>query len=311
MTVLAAFSRAIPSGAKIAAGLSGPVATSAVVRSSARMCPALEQEIILYDDLKRIDIVNRLDKQETYDPEAVYFAFPFAVKDGAFRFEIADADMAPDTEQLPRTTRDWHTVQNWVEIANGDISVVWSPVEAPLIELGGINTGKWLQKMDLSRTSIYSYAMNNYWMTNFKAAQGGSVAFRYSVAGRPGGPDRVASSRFGWEVHCPLAAAWVPAGNPGGMDRPAASFFSVEKANVIIQAVKRAEDGNGIVLRLREIAGRGVETRVTSPFLDLGLKASLASLTEDEGDPIEVKNGGFTVDLKPFGIVTILIRPGK
>ncbi len=273
-------------------------AVSAVVRSAARSCPGLEQEIILYDDLNRIDIVDRLDKQENYDPEAVYFAFPFAVKDGAFRFEIADADMAPETEQLPRTTRDWHTVQNWVEIANADFGVVWSPVEAPLVQFGGINTGKWLEKMDLSRTSVYSYAMNNYWMTNFKAAQGGRV----------GGPDRVASSRFGWEVHCPLASAWVPAGNAGGLERPEGSFFGVDIPNVIIQAVKRADDGTGIVLRLREIAGRAVRARVTSPFLGLGLKASLASLMEDEGDPLEVKDDGFTLEIKPFEILTIRLE---
>ncbi len=308
MTTPAKFSCETPTAVKIAAGMSGPVATSAVARGSARMCPALEQEVILYDDIKRIDIINRLHKQETLDPEAVYFAFPFAVRNGAFRFEIADADMAPDTEQLPRTTRDWHTVQNWVEIANGDYGVVWSPVEAPLVQLGGINTGKWLEKMDLSRTSIYSYAMNNYWMTNFKAAQGGRIAFRYSLAGRPGGPDRIASSRFGWEVHCPLAAAWVPPGNQGGLDRPEGSFFAVDGPNVIIQAVKRAEDGAGIVLRLREIGGRAGRVLVTSPFLDLGLKASRATLTEDEGDPIEIKDGGLSLDIKPFEIITIRLN---
>ena len=311
METPAAFSRETPKSAKIAAGLAGPVATSAVVRSSARMCPVLEQEVILYDDLKRVDIVNRLQKQETYDPEAVYFAFPFEVKDGAYRFEIADADMAPDSEQLPRTTRDWHTVQNWVEIANGDFGVVWSSVEAPLVQFGDINTGKWLEKMDLSRTAVYSYAMNNYWMTNFKAAQGGLVTFRYSLASRLGGPDRIASSRFGWETHAPLAAAWVPAGSQGGLEHSAGSFFSVDKANVIIQAVKRAEDGNGIVLRLREIAGRAADVRVTSPFLGLGLNASTAGLMEDEGDPLEVKESAFVVGLQPFEIKTILIHPGQ
>ena len=52
-------------------------------------------------------------------PEAVYFAFPFRVDKGGFRFEIADGAMRPETDQLPGTTRDWQTVQHWVEFANG------------------------------------------------------------------------------------------------------------------------------------------------------------------------------------------------
>ena len=305
----ATFVRSIPSSVQSAAGMRGPVAWSLLLKSAPKMCSALEQEVILYEGLKRIDLVNRLNKVETYDAEAVYFAFPFSVEGGSFRFEIADADMAPESEQLPGTVRDWQTVQNWVEIAGPKASIVWSPIEAPLIQFGDINTGKWLKRLDLETTSLYSYAMNNYWTTNFKAAQGGKIDFRYALTSRAGGPDRTASLRFGWEVHAPLVAAWVPPKNEGAIEKPEGSFYSIDAPNVIIQAVKRAEDGTGIVIRLREIAGKPANAKITSPlFLTDTVTLALMDIVENEFSSSSVPKDLVVVPMKPFEIQTIKIR---
>ena len=279
MTKRATFKRWTPQEAKAEAGENGPVASSLVVLSSPKMCPSLEQRIVLYDDIKRIDLVNVLNKEETFDPEAVYFAFPFDVGPAQpgpnVRFEIAGADMAPGTEQLPGTTLDWHTVQHWVEFSGKDARVIWSPVEAPLVQFGDINTGTWQKVLDLANAWVFSYAMNNYWMTNFKASQEGRVEFRYSLTSLPpgtgGGPaalavpasDRISSTRFGWEVHTPLVATWLRAGNKGRFITAQESFLSVDRPNVIIQALWLEEDGTPVV-RLREVAGAATDARLTS-----------------------------------------------
>ncbi len=320
MTKRATFNRWSPESAKVEAGWRGPVAASLIVKSSPKMCPSLEQRIILYDDVKRVDLVNILDKEETFAPEAVYFAFPFEVGPGlpaalgaklgpvppGVRFEIADADMAPGTEQLPGTTLDWHTVQNWVEFAGRDARVVWSPVEAPLVQFGDINTGKWLKKLDLKNARVFSYAMNNYWMTNFKASQEGRVEFRYSLtsappagAGTGAAPasDRVAASRFGWDVHTPLVATWLPARNKGRITTAGESFLSVDQPNVIVQALWLDADGTPVA-RLREIAGRATDARLASGFF-LGLT------TRRTGGSETVEVESIPVRLKPFEIKTV------
>jgi len=309
MTKPAKFDRFSPSSATAATGLSGPVAASLVVRSKAKPCPDIQQEVVLYENLKRVDIINRLKKDETYDSEALYFAFPFGVPGGRFRFEIADGTMSPETEQLPGTTRDWQTVQHWVEIANGKQSVVWSPVEAPLVQFGDINTGRWLNKLDLKNTALFSYAMNNYWHTNFKAGQGGTFVFRYSVTSRSGGADPVKTAKFGWEVHTPLLTAWIPAKSGGTPPAPAASFFSLDKSNVIIQAVKRADDGDGIVVRLREIAGAESLVKVTSSlFKGETVTFSAAGVGEGPANAATVVPGSIYVKVKPLDIVSVRIR---
>jgi len=305
----AKFNRVSPAAAAGAPGMRGPVASSLVIRSKAKPCPEIRQEIILYDGIKRIDIVNTLKKNEVYEPEALYFAFPFLVEGGRFTFEIADSMMNPETGQLPGTTRDWLTVQHWVEIANPARSIVWAPMEAPLVQFGDINTGKWLKKLEITNAALYSYAMNNYWMTNFKAAQGGTIVFRYSITSRNGGADPVASSRFGWDVHTPLAAAWIPANNKGTLAAAEMSFFNVDKPNVIIQAVKESIDGFGIALRLREIAGIETTVQITSPLIKAELVTYQATdIGEGPANAETVVPRSIFVTLKPFAIQTVVIR---
>jgi alpha-mannosidase len=309
MEKLAEFDRASPASAVITPGLQGPVAYSLIVRTSARMCPRLEQEIILYDGLKRVDIINRLDKEETLAPEAVYFAFPFQVKGGTFRLEIADAVLKPEAEQLPGTVRDWYAVQNWVEVANNELSVVWAPVEAPLVQLGDINTGKWLTRLDPANAWIFSYAMNNYWMTNFKAGQGGRVNFRYAITSRPGGPDTVLSTHFGWEAHSPLIVQGLPSGNRGTLPGDSLSLLSLDQPNILVQAVKRAEDGQGLVVRLREIAGRKTTARLRSfLFPPEGPVLENLGIAEDKGETATVAGDLGVVTLSPYEIKTTRIK---
>jgi hypothetical protein len=219
--------------------------------------------------------------------------------------------MAPGKEQLPGTTLDWHAVQNWVEFSGKDARVVWSPVEAPLVQFGDINTGKWLKELDLTNAWVFSYAMNNYWMTNFKASQEGRVEFRYSLTSAPpsgGGigaesaSDRVAASRFGWDVHTPLVATWLPARNEGRIKTAGESFLSVDKPNIIVQALWLDADGTPVA-RLREIAGRATDVRLASGFF-LGITTRWRT---GGGETVEVES--IPVRLKPFEIQTVRLVP--
>jgi len=312
MTRRAKFNRYSPSSAIFVPGMSGPVASSVIAKTSAKQCPVIEQEVILYDDVKRIDIVNTLTKNETLEPEAVYYAFPFAVRNGGFMFEVADGAMAPETEQLPKTTRDWETAQQWVEISGADLSVVWSPLEAPLVQFCDINTGKWLKKLEITNSRLFSYAMNNYWMTNFKAGQGGVIPFRYAITSRRGGSDPTTSSRFGWESHIPLAAVWVPEGNAGTLPPASHSFLAVDAPNVIVQTFKRAEDGNGLIVRLREVAGRDTEANVYSPLFPAGkISAMITDIAEQDVKPCRVSGNSITAPVRGFGIETVRVVTGK
>jgi len=59
--------------------------------------------------------------------------------------------------------------------------------------------------MPLSNGLVMSWALNNYWFTNFPARQGGRVTYRYSLTVQEGAFDPERAARFGAAVRHP---AW-------------------------------------------------------------------------------------------------------
>ncbi|NMD11491.1 MAG: hypothetical protein GYA74_09980, partial [Acidobacteria bacterium] len=87
------------------------------------------------------------------------------------------------------------------------------------------------------------------------------------------------------------------------------SFFAVDQPNVLIQTVTAPESGEGIVLRLREIAGRETRTRVSSSlFTAETLTYTATDIGEHPANAFEVVPRSIYVDLKPFQILTVKIR---
>ena len=64
------------------------------------------------------------------------------------------------------------------------------------------STEGWIEHLEPTQT-FYSYVMNNYWETNYKASQEGMTTFRYSIM-----PhlqyDQAAAARFAIERSQPL-----------------------------------------------------------------------------------------------------------
>jgi hypothetical protein len=67
------------------------------------------------------------------------------------------------------------------------------------VEIGEITAEQpWMKSIKTS-SSIYSYVMNNYWNTNYKADQEGPVTFSYSI--RPHTAfDATEAAKFGVEA---------------------------------------------------------------------------------------------------------------
>jgi alpha-mannosidase len=124
------------------------------------------------------------------------------VPEGLVRFDVASAVVRADSDQLEGTARNVIPVQSWVDVSNGERGVTVATPDAPLVEIGGLFAEQpWLRSLPRSQT-LFSYVMNNYWHTNFKADQEGPVTFRYAI--RPHGPWRAEDARLGEEVRRPL-----------------------------------------------------------------------------------------------------------
>ncbi len=100
-------------------------------------------------------------------------------------------------------------------------------------------------------------------------------------------------------------------GQPKGTVRPAnLELVRVDKPNVVIETVKAAEDGRGIILRLYDaLRMRGP---VTLRFAFPVQVAWRTDLLEQDQVPVDVDSAGrLHLDLRPFEIVTLRVLPGR
>jgi alpha-mannosidase len=233
---------------KISVKENGPLVTSLLIESDAPGCNKLSREVRLVAGMDRVDIINVIDKQNIYTQEAVHLAFPFNVPKGIMRMDTPWAVVQPELDQLAGACKNYFTIQRWVDVSNSDYGVTWATVDAPLVEVGAITNDPrggvgWIKKLEPS-TTLYSYVMNNYWETNYKAGQEGPTTFRYSIM-----PHRAfdsgKASRFAVEKSQPLIV--VPVDKKAPVQH---SVLSVEPASVIVTAFKPSEDGRAWVVRL-------------------------------------------------------------
>jgi hypothetical protein len=277
------------------------------VETSCVMTPKITSKVFVWNDLRRIDIDNRLTKTQTYDKEAAYFAFPFAAQKPKFRYEVPGGVVCANTDMLPGACLDWFTVQQFVEVDSPEGAITWATPDAPLVCFQDINRGKWQTKLDFTNGHIYSYVMNNYWFTNYLAGQGGDYTFRFSITSRPKA-DRVASARFGWEVSNPVIQVPVLAANPRGpLAAPSGSLVSIDEPNVFLVGARRAAEGDGLILRLWELTGKATTAHVRLPYIPFK-KATACNLVEVPQGPLEVRDGTIAVPIRGSGLATVRVE---
>jgi alpha-mannosidase len=85
------------------------------------------------------------------------------------------------------------------------------------------------------------------------------------------------------------------------------SFVSAEPANVVLTAIKKAEDGDGLVFHLYEWAGKAGEIKLAVPPGAQG--ATETNLMEQpEGEPLRVENNQVSLPVKPYEIVAVKVN---
>ena len=127
----------------------------------------------------------------------------------------------------------------------------------------------------------------------------GHHEFRYALYPHTGSTGDSDVVRQGHEYNLPITVK-----NAGGT-LDGQSLFSVD-GGVILDTVKRAEDGDGVVLRFYEPSGRCGKA-VVACARDYA-KAAACDLLEREEGNVALKDGKFSFDFKPFEIITIKLK---
>ncbi len=166
----------------------GPlVATIRISRKAARTMEYIS-EISLDAFSNEVRISNILDRPLSRRKEGIHFSYPFNLPHGKVRYDCAWGTVQLNIDQLPGANRNFITASRWVDVSDDKSGMCCVLLDAPIFISGKIlhdpyRSGPpelcgWV-KYTAYNGGIYSYVMNNYWQTNYKADQPGRILFRY------------------------------------------------------------------------------------------------------------------------------------
>ena len=257
----------------------------------------------------RLDINNRIFKEATMTKESGYFAFPFALENPITRVELSGGMSGSDLPLVPGSALHMRAARRWVSFEDKEISVALAIQDAPLIQLGGVALpyAPFPPTMgDPEPATVYSWAYNNIWDTNFPGQQGFEMNFRYSV-----GASKTTGSGSG-----PALGARVAV----GQSRRLRSSMATGSGNQIfeedtllnvndsrVRVIGLTSPKNGFVLvRLQSFAEEkltiklNVHKKLTSPIL--------STLLGEEISPLTINNGVVEVAMDKIGVAGVLFK---
>ncbi len=245
-------------------------------------------------------------KQPTALAEQGNVAFPFRVTDGKIRLELLGSVVDPETDLQDAGNRDCYAVQSWVDISGPDGGVTWCPIDTTIVTLGDFRLFHWDSSYRPANTRVYANALNNGWSTNFQEWQSGDFRFRFRFRSHRGSSWLAGGApRFGRETLQPLLATRIPDVGLGRQERAAReSLLLAEAASTFLINFKRAEDGDGLILRFLNPSSEADTVRVSLPGGPIAsaerVLANEQSLRTDKA-ALEVQSGAFVLPVGPFG----------
>jgi alpha-mannosidase len=247
------------------------------------------QDITLYAGADQVEVSNDIDWHETHTLLKV--AFPLTASSSFATYEI------------PYGTIDRPTTRNnsWEQ----------TMFEVPALRWADLGDGK--RGFSLINESKYGYdAKDNVLrLTLLRSptfpdpiADQGHHHFTYSLYPHVGDWEQALSERRGYEYNYKLVATQV---FPHDGSLPLEySFLKVSPENVVLTAMKKAEDSDALILRLVEWAGKNSDLHITLP--PGANSATVTNLMEkSEGVTIKVLNDTLTVPIYPYEILTIKV----
>lgn len=303
-----------PASATLKPGKAGAVSADFKIEINDQKTGAtITQRVTLYDNLKRIDIVNDLrhvralhsDNYEDRYRDNIYFAFPIKVENFEARAEYPGGVVRPYKDQLRWGSHDYLSANRWVDVSNDAFGVTMALNEAPNVNFGEIRYNQFSIDYQPASSHLYSYAYSNR-MAGLLTLNADDVnaTLHYSFTSHAG-DWQTAATRFGWSYASPLHARLIALPQKGIWPARQTSFVNIGAPNVQMTTLKNSEQpGRGLVLRLVETAGRATQTTIALPHFPVK-QAFACDLVENDQQPLPIDGKTISVKLAPHGFATV------
>ncbi|WP_158747928.1 glycoside hydrolase family 38 C-terminal domain-containing protein, partial [Acidobacterium sp. S8] len=247
------------------------------------------QEIQLASNSDEVNVVNDIDWHE--DHILLKAAFPLAVTSDKATYEIPYGSIERPTTR----NNSWDKAQ----------------FEVPALRWADQNDGQ--HGFSLLNNTKYGYddAGNVLRLSLLRSptwpdpvADRGHQHFTFALYPHAGDWKQALTVRHGYEYNYKLKAVQVEA-HTGSLPLEH-SFVSVKPENVVLTAMKKAEDSDALVLHMYEWAGKQADVEIALPA---GATAATETnlLEQPQGSPLTITGGHVTVPIKPYEILAVRV----
>lgn len=248
------------------------------------------QDISLYSAMNRVDVENKIDWNETHI--LLKAAFPLAAFSSSATFEIPYGTIERPTTRNNRFEAAKFEVPalRWADM--GDSAHGFSLINESKYGYDSINN---VLRISLLRSPTWPDPV----------ADRGHHEFAFSLYAHSGDWKQALTVRKGYEFNYKLLGIQVHSHSGPLPNRN--SFISFDSDNVVLTAMKRTEDGNNILLRLYEWAGKTGNVDITVPKNSTG--ATLTNLMEQSEHSVlpPSKTDHISVEVHAYEIISVWV----
>jgi alpha-mannosidase len=247
----------------------------------------ITQDITLHALLPRVDVVTYVDWHEKHALLEVAFPVDVLSHRAAFDIQFATVERATHNNTDFDFARAEVTAQQWADLSEGDYGVSL------------LNDCKYSYNV---KDNVLRLSLLRSPVDPDPKADEGQHLFTYSLFPH-GGDWRYGTVQQAKEFNDPLVVTETDA-VAGAMPK-AYAFASVDADNVIVDTVKKAEDGKALIVRLYEAYGQRGE--VTLTFGNPPKKITECDLMEENDTPVALHQSSVAFQIKPYEIRTFKV----
>ena len=260
------------------------------------------KEIIVFGDIPRIEFITRIDnkypnvrtriKFDTGLDRKIYFReTQFGVVPEPTEYFIREKGTEPS--KIPN-------FMSWFDISDGIRGITFMNKGLPAVE---ITKGSVYITLFRSVSGLSADGTAGPLVPTQDALELKSYAFEYAVQPHDGDWRQAEMYKQAQEFHhLPIA---VQADSNGDL-APELSFLRISPNNLILSALKKAEDTDEVILRFFETKGEATEAEVE--LFSAITRLTLVDLLEREEAELPFEGNRFRLKVKPFEIVTLKLK---
>jgi alpha-mannosidase len=249
----------------------------------------ITQDIHMYEAISRIDFSNYVDWKERHI--LLKAAFPVDIHADKATYDVQYGNVERPTHW--NTSWDYARFEvcahKWVDLSEDDYGVSL---------LNDCKYGHDIKDGVMRMTLLKSATDPN------QDADLGEHRFTYSLYPHSGDWKKAGTIPMSYKINCPMYAS-VEEGHEGTLPTEF-SLVRVNKENIMVEVVKRAEDSDDIIVRLYECYNR--RTKAVLCFSKEIARAWECNLMEIDQKEVEVSDNRLEFEIKPFEIKTFKLQ---